>query len=242
MTDLPADQQLLSESKIFAERLNDLIVRVFQDIESHFRAQIGPRGVRVELTEPIPLIRRGESRQFAVLAAHFNCTWSSVKGILAVRGSSFILRTPEVQGPPVLQIDYQRDMESPKRPVSHINVSSQHEGLLRMVDPDSLVAGNHERARATHRLHLPNGGHRFRPSIGDVIHMLVAEFDIRRLPTWKKAVNEHRAMFREYQTAAVVRDHPRRAKEELEALGYDVTWAGDGEEPTTYREDRLTAF
>lgn len=238
MTDV-ADEALLKESQAFAARLDELVRGVLPgDGLPRFRSEVVPDGHVQISTSPLPIRRSSEADAFAVLSVRYNCIWS--RGVLAVRGSAFMLRTPSAGGPPVLQVDYLRD---PGRdmPASHFNVSSQHPGLLHMVDPEDVAQSEHGRNRQTHRLHLPTGGHRFRPALEDVLHMLIREFGIARRDSWRQTILRHRQAYREIQTMAAVRDHPASAVEELTRMGYDIQWAGDGSEPTKRRE-RLEAF
>lgn len=238
-----SDEQLFDEAKNFAERLNHLVAGVLGPDVAGFRAEIGPSPSAHVLVSAAPrhVRRRGDAAPFATLDVHFNCDWSSAKGFLAVRGLTFAMRTPTVKGPPVLTVDYLRDMEAVDVPVAHINVSSQHLGLQKMVDPESVGDSSPHAADKTLKLHLPTGGHRFRPSFEDVLHMLIREFDIDRQDGWRETLELHRSMYREFQTAAAVRDHPQKAAEVLGALGYRVTWEGEGDQPAI-REERLQRF
>jgi hypothetical protein len=71
-------------------------------------------------------------------------------------------------------------------------------------------------------LHFPVGGSRFRPSLEDVLDMLVRELGVDHQPEWRDALAAGRERWRRVQTAAVVRDAPREAIAALAALGYDV--------------------
>lgn len=117
--------------------------------------------------------------------------------------------------------------------MTHFNVSSQHPVLARMVTPGgSAAASDLESAETTRRIHLPTGGHRFRPALEDVLTMLVTDFAVEPRPGWERRLAEGRGLFREAQTGAAVRDHPHRAVEELRCMGYRVEWGtGASEEP-----------
>jgi hypothetical protein len=79
-------------------------------------------------------------------------------------------------------------------------------------------------------LHFPVGGRRFRPTLVDVLEMLMVEFGIRCTDGWQDAIAESRVRYREMQLRAAVRDAPREAERELTSLGYKVAWEGPGPE------------
>ena len=83
----------------------------------------------------------------------------------------------------------------------------------------------------TSALHIPTGGSRFRPTLEDVLEMLIRDFKIDVLQTWKLGLSEGRKEFRNSQLAAAIRDNPDEAVRALEALGYAVTWEQNSPEP-----------
>lgn len=237
MTEADTSPSLWSQSRRFADQLNELMAGVLPGELPQFRAEDQEKRSSVLVSaSPFPLRRRGEPEAFALLGVNFYCGWSSQKSILAVSKSSFRIRVPS-GGPPVLHVDYVRDMKSPDKPVAHYNVASQHDGLLRMVDPEAAGDGSHQEAQQTRKLHLPVGGHRFRPSLEDVLGMLIGEFDIERRAGCEQVLREHRSQFRDTQTAAAVRDNPQTAIRELRRLGYEIgPPGGEGREQPGRRE------
>jgi hypothetical protein len=71
-------------------------------------------------------------------------------------------------------------------------------------------------------LHFPVGGSRFRPSLEDVLDMLVRELGVDHQPEWHDALSAARERWRRVQVAAVVRDAPGEAISALAKLGYEV--------------------
>ena len=67
-------------------------------------------------------------------------------------------------------------------------------------------------------LHFPVGGRRFRPSLEDVIEMLVTEGFVNHRNGWHEVVKESRREFAEGQLRAAVRRDPDTARDELEAI------------------------
>src|SRR5699024_2755301 len=87
-------------------------------------------------------------------------------------------------------------------------------------------------------VHFPMGGHRFRPCLEDVLHMLIEEFGIDRQSETFQALEEGRIAWRRKQARSVVRDDPESAVNALRQLGYDVDWRHESGEPPV-RWDRL---
>lgn len=245
MTESPEEPDLWQESHRFAQRLNYLMAGVLPGELPTFRAeQTRDALVAVSTGHPFSLYRYGETSRFAYLDVSLHCVWSSQKAILAVTKSVFKLRGPN-GGTPVLHVDYQRDMRSKSVPVAHYNVSSQHPALRAMADPCGVAIGENQEAEVTRRLHLPTGGHRFRPTLEDLLVMLVNDLDVEPKEGWECFTSEGRGLFREMQTAAAVRDHPAKAIEELRRLGYEVEWPADRESEAPHmaiREDRFYRY
>lgn len=243
MPDHADDASLWDESHYFAERLNYLMAGVLPGDLPLFRAEETKRGLVAISSDPFPLYRLQQPGIFAFLDVSLHCIWSSQKPILAVTKSVFKLRGPD-GGPPVLHVDYRRDMSSPLVPVAHYNVSSQHPILRNLADPEGAAESDHQQADVTRRIHLPVGGHRFRPTLEDMLTMLIGDLYIESKQGWDAHVEEGRGLFREMQTAAAVRDHPGKAVEELSRMGYEITWPEDrGDAPGNHiREDRFYRY
>lgn len=238
MPESSQEPSLWQESHRFAERLNYLMAGVLPGNLPTFGAeQTRDELVAVSTGQPFSLYRTGEQNHFAYLDVSLHCVWSSQKPILAVTKSVFKLRGPS-GGVPVLHVDYQRDMRSDSVPVAHYNVSSQHPALRAMADPDGVAEGENQEAEVTRKLHLPTGGHRFRPTLEDLLAMLITDLNVEPKQGWEYFTEEGRGLFREMQTAAAVRDHPDKAVEELRRLGYAVKWLGD---PTTAPDRQIRA-
>lgn len=244
MPDASSEPSLWEESHLFAERLNYLMDAVLPGDLPLFRAEERREElVVVSIAEPFSLFRLGSTERFAFLDVYFRCVWSSQKPILAVTKSEFMLRDTR-GGIPVLHLDYVRDTRSKHVPVAHYNVASQHRLLRNMADPENLAQDENQRDEVTRKLHLPVGEHRFRPALEDLLTMLISDLKVQRKPGWEDHVQDGRGVFREMQTAAAVRDHPGKAVEELERMGYDINWPEDrGADPGHHiREERFYRY
>jgi len=95
-----------------------------------------------------------------------------------------------------------------------------------------LVAAGRSRG-GLGKLHLTVGGRRYRPSIEDVIDMLIMERLLDPKPHAQERLEAGREEFQRRQLRAAIRRDPEAAVLELRAAGYEVT------EPD--RVSRLTA-
>jgi hypothetical protein len=71
-------------------------------------------------------------------------------------------------------------------------------------------------------IHFPVGDRRFRPTLEDVIEMLVVEGFAAAHPGWRDAVERHRHKWREVQVKATAHEHPDWVAEALRAQGWSV--------------------
>ena len=74
------------------------------------------------------------------------------------------------------------------------------------------------------KVHFPNGGRRFRPTVEDFIDFLIAEDLIPdRHDTWRETLERHRHGWLQRQTRAATRRNPDAAADQLRAMGYSIT-------------------
>jgi len=77
---------------------------------------------------------------------------------------------------------------------------------------DEKVAEYLHKAKRLSSFHFPTGGHRFRPSLEDVLEVLRVEFDLDvDNSSWAPHLRNTREKWRRVQTAAAVRDCPEEA-------------------------------
>src|SRR5690606_38919905 len=135
-----------------------------------------------------------------------------------------------------------------KVPSAHLNVHAHRD---EMVHAMVMAARQHrgrsregalDRRQTTHMaaIHFPLGGHRFRPSLEDVLEGGVREFGADTRRGWEQAIARGRLAWREMQLKAAVRDNPAAAVTMLEALGYRVDTPGDG--GPGRRDERVLAW
>ncbi|NDK32452.1 hypothetical protein [Nesterenkonia haasae] len=82
------------------------------------------------------------------------------------------------------------------------------------------------------KVHLPVGGHRFRPTLEDVLEMLINDFGIdHKKDSARRAIRDGRRNFRLGQVSAAATDAPLVAQEAIHGRPSDKE-----------RTDRLEAF
>ena len=180
------------------------------------------------------------------VTADFECSWDSANQYLAIRRSTFGVSL-DGANVPLYRYDFIADGNG-KVPVAQLNVHAHRD---EMVHAMVMAARQHrgksrdvalERGKITHMadFHFPLGGHRFRPSLEDVLEGVVREFGADTKRGWEKAIARGRLAWREMQLKAAVRDNPAAAATMLEALGYRVDEpAGGG---PRMRDERVLAW
>ena len=137
-------------------------------------------------------------------------------GYLRVLASSVGLSlTPT--GRCLLRVEYDRG-KGPDRPDAHVHV-----------DADSALWGtaltrSGQPLRHLNTLHIPAGGRRFRPTIEDVIELLLAEgFVTPTRQDWREILRGKRRAWEELQAKAAARRHASAVADALRSLGWTVT-------------------
>jgi hypothetical protein len=133
---------------------------------------------------------------------------------------------------PLLRLDYKKDMHTV--PGCHWNVHAERSALTRV-----LARSNPDHNGELSKIHLPVGGFRMRPSIEDVLQMLITDFRFDSLAGAQAAIAAGRVRWRRRQLAAMIRDDaPEAIRVMEEELGYKVT-IPDGVPSRATRFDRL---
>lgn len=198
--------------------------------------------VRQSPTEGIPLTVKGEALIY--LKANFHCTWDRGREYLTVERSGISVFAVKPSGQPIIRYEYERDADAV--PASHMHIHAHRDSLTYMMAKAGVQTRRAERRvlsgeiPSLQDLHLPLGGHRFRPALEDVLEMLIDEFGVDHDKGALDMLHAARGRWRLTQTRAAVRDAPQAAVEVLRSLGYSVEWSGDGAEPLP-RVERLRA-
>jgi hypothetical protein len=227
---LPLPPNLEDQARDFANRLSDLLNRTICDgirLRTFLRTdgRQGWVGYQTSKAAPFP----GEAIPVTVSASppklflHIIQTLELDKEgglFLVVRSSSYgVCLDPSLETT-VVHFDYDRAPGN-AYPLAHVQVAGESSALGELCERtgSDLSLG---------QLHLPVGGKRYRPSVEDVVEMLVVEGLAQpRDDKWLHVLEEHRERWHALQLKSVVRRDPEVAAEELDRLGYGVSRPSD---------------
>jgi len=134
---------------------------------------------------------------------------------LQVETSVFGLCVSRATGFCPIRVEYDRSKTSKQR--AHVQVHGESAGLA------YAFARAGQPLRPLHKLHLPVGGHRFRPTLEDFIEFLAQEHLIPEpKPGWQEVLRRSRSGWETHQVRAAVRRHPEAAAAQLRLQGYTV--------------------
>lgn len=115
----------------------------------------------------------------------------------------------------VFHYDYDR-LPPNEYPNPHFQVAGESATLQATIDQSGSGP------KSLRDMHFPVGGRRFRPTIEDVVEVLIIEGLAAARDGWAAAVEERREAWREAQLKAAVRRYPDWATDSLRRLGYHV--------------------
>lgn len=230
----------------FADELTDTVNAVSPNC-SPFVAKAIQDGSRFTVSqtpaEGVPL--KVDQKPLLSMTARYWCTVDRAKRFLAVERSDIaVYPGVKARGEPLFRYEYLR--EARDVPAAHIQVHGHRDALSHVLSR-SGTSTNRGKRRATgddiprmSELHLPVGGHRFRPCLEDILEMLLDEFGIDGAAESRATLQSGRKRWRMTQTSSAVRDDPDSAVSVLKELGYHIELA-DGEDAPLTNESRLTA-
>jgi hypothetical protein len=171
------------------------------------------------------------------------CTLDGYRRYLTVDESKIGLELPGTRAEPLIRFEYTRSANR-GIPAAHVQVHAHRDEIVHLASLRSRrrAKDRADRGEVTRlsELHIPLGGHRFRPCVEDVLEFAAEELGIDAVETWRDAVKAGRESWRRKQTATVVRDCPEEAVRTLVDLGYQIEPPAAGAAPV--RVDRLTAY
>ncbi|MDE0194427.1 MAG: hypothetical protein OXP08_02660 [bacterium] len=125
--------------------------------------------------------------------------------------SKFALRADKRDGAEDLfSYEYGTDPDD-EYPAAHLHVAGDSAPLRQLCERTGVN-------KQLRDLHFPVGGRRFRPSLEDVVEMLVTEGFVEARAGWREVVETSRRSFLTRQLRAAVRQDPETARAELAAL------------------------
>lgn len=128
----------------------------------------------------------------------------------------------------LVHYDYNKDPDH-EYPDPHVQVEGKCPVL------DEIYERAPGETRLLRDIHFPVGSRRFRPTLEDVIRMLVAEELVAPHKGWASVVDRHELRWKERQASAVARRFPQIAAATLETIGYTVSPPPDEEPPSAPR-------
>ena len=227
---------LVAEAQRFAADLTATVQAVVGGHVEAFGARALHRqgldhvSVRQEPRTGIPLTVDGAP--LLNLTAEYYCVWDSPGQYLAVDESAVkVYAGAKAAGEPLFRYEYLRAATGDV-PGAHVQIHGHRDALTFVMTRAGLgsprgqrLAGRVAQGAAVPQmsdLHFPVGGSRFRPSLEDVLDMLVRELGVDHEKGWREALAVGRERWRRMQIRAVVRDAPGEAVAALQQLGYEV--------------------
>ena len=210
---------LEAEARSWADGLTDLLngtithgIRLSAVVRGDGLCTVACGVTRKSLTpEVIPLtISQAPARCF--LYAAWTLDIDSESGRLTVTKSKFALRNDnEREADDIFRYEYGTDPDD-EYPEAHLHVAGDSPLLQELCERTGTN-------KHLGDLHFPVGGRRFRPSIEDIVEMLITEGFVAARGEWKQVVAASRQDFLKRQLRLAVRQDPVTAREELEAIG-----------------------
>lgn len=211
------EASLASVAKTFAGSLKDLLNTTVCDgayigvIERPDGQVVLGSGLRkIGRAEPIRLTTHGAVPCW--LAIHMR-TSLDPSGYLVVQESTFTVSATHNKTE-LLHYDYERDKRG--YPDAHVQVNAGSAAW------DELLMASGKGRGSLGKLHLPVGGRRYRPSVEDVIEMLIDEGVVQSKVGARGRLAASREAFQRQQLRAAIRRDPLAAVLELREAGYTI--------------------
>ena len=211
--------------------MSGLLAEVFDATVEPFAARVVAGESTLVIIEQQPatgVVLMADGQPLLRLTASYRCAWDHAGEFLAVRESTLGVHAIGSEEP-LFRYDFDSECDG-KVPGAHLNVHGHRDEMV------FALAGAGRRLRGKARsatmgkgrvprlatFHFPVGGPRFRPSLEDVVEIVVREFGLATRPGWETAVRDGRARWREKQLRSAVRDDPEVAADALRRLGYTI--------------------
>jgi hypothetical protein len=205
----------------FADELTSLFSGVF-DTPVVFEAfenqrNATPRRIVISKSGPGGIPIKIDDNIVFQLVLNYECSWNPVTEQMTVVESVFSVLLHGVKEP-LWRYDFNRDMKS-KVPVAHLNVHAHRDEIAWA---RSLTKRETSEEVKVRKLHFPFGGARFRPTIEDVLQMLIEEFNVDCTDDAKAHIETSRVKYFERQLTGAVMESPAIAIEALARLGFET--------------------
>lgn len=175
----------------------------------------------------VPLAADSDGETFMRLNFRYSRTWDGHGQFLAVQDSEVhVLSAWDAD--PLFRYEFVKRPDG-GIPAAHLQIHAHRDAIAyAMGYPGSGSRRARRRLKTADAvphlsaLHFPLGGTRFRPSIEDVLQMLIEEFGVRASHQWRVALQAGRARWRKLQLQSAVRDDLEVAADVLRLHGYRV--------------------
>jgi hypothetical protein len=207
------------------------------------RLSVAPRDLEDPLrpNATIPLYIGGKHR--LSLRVEMFCGWDSTVEYLTVDESKIALELAGSRAQPLFRFEYDRRVPDTVA-AAHIQVHAHRDEIVYLMGLPTRARARQRAARGTmpilSELHIPVGGHRFRPCVEDVLEFAINEFGVETRDGWRAVLRKGRVDWRRKQVATVVRDSPNEAARSLAEMGWSVRPPVD--RPHRERRDRMSAL
>lgn len=212
------EPDLEAEARSWAKRLSELLngsitqgIRLSAVARSDGACTVGCGLTKTSLTPMVIRLTTSQAKAHCFLFAVWTLALDDESGRLTVTKSKIALRADDGDaGDDIFSYEYGTDPDD-EYPEAHLHVA----GESPLLDELCQQTGKSTRLRD---LHFPVGGRRFRPSLEDVVEMLVTEGFVKARDGWRDVVEASRQAFQEGQLRAAVRQDPETARAELQIL------------------------
>lgn len=188
---------------------------VFEIFENNVIAR--PRRIVISIADPGGAQIRIEGTPIFQLFLSYECSWNPKTEQMTIVESVFSVLLVGVKEP-LWRYDFNRNMT--KVPVAHLNVHAHRDEIAWA---RALSKRNSHEGVKVSKLHFPFGGVRFRPTIEDVLQMLIDEFQIDCKLGSRGVIEASRARYFDRQLEAAVMESPAIAIKALSRMGYEIT-------------------
>lgn len=189
-------------------------------------AKAGPGGIPVRIS----------GKPVFVIVLSYECSWNSLTEQMTIVESVFSVLLHGVKEP-LWRYDFNRDMKS-KVPVAHLNVHAHRDEIAWARSLATRDASEDVKVR---KLHFPFGGARFRPTIEDVLQMLIEDFQVDCTVDARVILENSRVQYFERQLTSAVLEAPAIALKALAKLGYETS-ISETNQDSNVRKPRKTTW
>lgn len=209
---------LEARARAWADGLSDLLNRTITDgvrlsavVRQNGLCTVARGVTKTSLTPDVIRLTISQAPARCYLYAAWTLDIDRESDRLTVTKSRFALRNDDQEeAEDIFSYEYGTDPDD-DYPEAHLHVAGDSPLLEQLCERTGAK-------RRLRDLHFPVGGRRFRPSLEDVIEMLVTEGFVKARDGWRDVVEESRRAFQAGQLRAAVRQDPETARAELEVL------------------------